>query len=169
MKNFLVFILLLNFACADPFKSEIGQETVRSCNPFIGCIPIFRLEERQNLKRFVSQMNVNVLASDLAKDNKIESETIGFSANRSSIYQKYKLLKSIADRESLELLLHHEAANVRYYSFMSLVSLDSSQKEDFFRRVSGKYDFVEFLDGCIGGASPLILLLKYPIQEYEMD
>jgi hypothetical protein len=167
MRNFLVFVFLANFACTDPSKSEIGQETERECDPYLDCKPIVPIEYWQNPTRFVSQMNVNVLVSDLAKDNKIESETIGFSADGSTIYQKYKLLKLIADQESLELLLNHEAANVRYYSFISLVSLDSSRRDDFFRRVPGKYDSVEFLDGCIRGESPLIMWLKYPMEEYD--
>lgn len=169
MRNFLVFVFLANFACTDPSKSEISQETERECDPYLDCKPIVPIEYEQNSTRFVSQMNVNVLVSDLAKDNKIESETIGFSGDRSTIYSKYQLLKLIADQESLELLLDHEAANVRYYSYVSLVSLDSSRKDDYFRQVRGKYDSIDVLDGCIGGDYPLFHMLQYPIREYDED
>jgi hypothetical protein len=169
MRIFLVFVLLANFACTDSSKSEMGLETVRECDPYLDCKPIFPINFEQKSTRFVSQMNVNVLVSDLAKDNIIESMTVGFSGSRSAVFQKFILLKLIANRESLELLLNHEAANVRYYSFQSLISLDSSRKEQFFKEVRGKYDFVETLNGCIGGETPLILLLKHQIEDYEME
>ena len=169
MRIFLVFVLLVNFACTDPSKSEIGQETVRECDPYLDCKPVIPINFEQKSTRFVSQMNVNVLVSDLAKENKIESKTVGFSGDRSTIYSKYQLLKLIADQESLELLLDHEAANVRYYAFQSLISLDSSREEQFFKHVRGKYDFVESLEGCVRGESPLFLLLKHQIEEYEME
>jgi len=169
MRIFLVFVLLANFACTDSSKSEIVQETVRECDPYLDCKPIIPINFEQKSTRFVSQMNVNVLVSDLAKDNRIESMTIGFSGTRSAVFQKFKLLKLIANRESLELLLNHEAANVRYYAFQSLISLDSSREEQFFKHVRGKYDFVESLEGCVRGESPLFLLLKHQIEEYEME
>jgi hypothetical protein len=169
MRIFLVFVLLVNFACTDPSKSEIGQETVRECDPYLDCKPVIPINFEQKSTRFVSQMNVNVLVSDLAKENKIESKTVGFSGDRSTIYSKYQLLKLIADQESLVLLLDHEAANVRYYSYVSLVSLDSSRKDDYFRQVRGKYDSIDVLDGCIGGDYPLFHMLQYPIREYDED
>jgi len=169
MRIFLVFVLLANFACPDSSKYEIVQETVRECDPYLDCKPIIPINFEQKSTQFVSQMNVNVLVSDLAKDNRIDSMTLVCSGTRSAVFQKFKLLKLIANQESLELLLNHEAANVRYYAFQSLISLDSSRQEQFFKHVRGKYDFVESLEGCVRGESPLFLLLKHQIEEYEME
>lgn len=169
MRVLLLFLFLASIACGPVSKPETDPISVRECDPFHDCKPIVSINFEQKSTRFVSQMNVNVLVSDLAKENKIESKTVGFSGDRSTIYSKYQLLKLIADQESLELLLDHEAANVRYYSYVSLVSLDSSRKDDYFRQVRGKYDSIDVLDGCIGGDYPLFHMLQYPINEYDED
>ena len=66
---------------------------------------------------------IETIANDLEKGNKIETSTVGFAGLPSHLWSEYYMLVEKATHEELLLLLQHKNPAVRCYAFQALVVL----------------------------------------------
>jgi len=153
----LIFTLLLLSSCVN---EEKGSNS-RSCEPNFqtSCTPLVLLDGPSPNLRHVGNMYLDQLTTYLARQEQIESRTIGFSGSFSEVYEAYDLLKQHASLEQLKLLLNHFSPIVRFYALMALAERDGTHKKYYFQLLKGKYQKVSMLDGCVGYESELRFML----------
>ena len=69
----------------------------------------------------ISCTDVNKLVEEIAKDEMMESEHIGFIGAKSEQYQNFQKLKSKASDEELRNLVSHKNPILRTYAYQSLI------------------------------------------------
>ena len=105
----------------------------------------------QNSYLQTSKNLIDTITSQIATNNKYESQYIGIAGASSKQYLLYQELKNNATKEELVSLLHHKNPVVRVYSYKALFEKDKN-----FARQKSKHlqqDTTRFmtLQGCIGG------------------
>jgi hypothetical protein len=113
----------------------------------------------------VGDAHLDGLTRYLAAQERVESEQVGFSGSFSEVYLVYAQLRGQASLEQLRLLLHHESPNVRYYALLGLAERDPKNKIPYYQQLAGKYDTLEYLNGCVGGSGELGEYVHYQIFE----
>lgn len=153
----LIFTLLLLSSCVNEEK----ESNYRSCEPNFqtSCTPLVLLDGPSPNLRYVGNMYLDQLTTYLARQEQIESQTIGFSGSFSEVYEAYALLKRQASLEQLKLLLNHFSPIVRFYALMALAERDGNQRKYYFQLLKGKYQKVSKLDGCVGYKNELRFML----------
>ena len=79
--------------------------------------------------------DVNKIVEEIAKDEMMESEHIGFIGAKSKQYQNYQKLKSKASEEELRKLLTHENPILKTYAYQSLINRELIKPSDAFKEV----------------------------------
>jgi hypothetical protein len=147
--------------------NEEMQATYRPCKPNYrtSCTPLVLLDGPSPNLRYVGNMYLDQLTNYLARQEQIESRTIGFSGTSSEVYQAYLQLKKKASLEQLKLLLSHYSPIVRFYSLMALYEGDATHKKYYYQLLKGKYQKVSMLDGCVGFENELRFMIPNGIFE----
>jgi hypothetical protein len=117
--------------------------------------------------KFLGHQQLNTLTHYLARQEQVESQTIGFSGSFSEVYQGYEALQQQASLEELTLLLRHTSPNVRYYALLGLAEKDPKNKITYYQQLAGKYDSLNILDGCVGYSGQLWEFTRYWIFESD--
>jgi hypothetical protein len=111
--------------------------------------------------KFLGNQQLNRLTQYLAMQERVESQTIGFSGSFSEVYEAYEALQQQASLEELTLLLRHPSPNVRYYALLGLAEKDPKNKSIYYQQLAGKYDSLKTLDGCVGMSGELWEFTRY--------
>lgn len=112
-------------------------------------------------------MYLDHLITYLARQEQIESRSIGFNGSFSEVYYSYVLLKQQASLEQLKVLLNHFSPVVRFYALMALAERDGKHKKYYYQLLKGKYQKVSMLDGCVGFESELRHMI--PVGFFEAE
>ena len=149
----LILTLVLFSSCVNKEK----KSTYHPCEPNFqtSCTPLVLLDGLSPNLRHVGNLYLDQLTTYLARQEQIESQTIGFSGSFSEVYEAYDLLKQHASLEQLKLLLNHFSPIVRFYALMALAERNETHKKYYFQLLKGKYQKVSMLDGCVGFESEL--------------
>ena len=105
----------------------------------------------QNSYLQTSKNLIDNITSQLATNNKYESQYIGIAGSESKQYLLYLQLKNNATKEELTALLHHKNPVVRVYVFKALFEKDKNLAKQKTKHL--QHDTARFmtLQGCIGG------------------
>jgi hypothetical protein len=117
--------------------------------------------------KFLGNQQLNQLTHYLATQERVESQQVGFSGSFSEVYQAYESLQQQASLEELSLLLRHPSPNVRYYALLGLAERDPKNKTTYYQQLTGKYDSLNTLDGCVGMSGELWEFTRYRIFEVK--
>jgi hypothetical protein len=153
MHSTLFFLILLLASCQQ--VKEVEPDIPCYLNHPPTCKPLVVLESSKPDFKYLGNQQLNRLTHYLAMQERVESQTIGFSGSFSEVYQAYEALQQRASLEELSLLLRHPSTNVRYYALMGLVERDSSNKANYYQKLAGKYDSLNTLSGCVGMSGEL--------------
>ncbi len=159
---FLILALFILSSCV-----KVEESTYRPCEPNFRttCTPLVLLDGPSPNLRYVGNLYLDQLTTYLARQEQIESRTIGFSGSFSEVYEVYDLLKRQASLEQLKILLNHFSPIVRFYALMALAERDVTHKKYYFQLLRGKYQKVSMLDGCVGFESELRFMVPNGIFE----
>jgi hypothetical protein len=112
---------------------------------------------------------IKSIVKDMAKYKRIDSEAVGFAGTRTKQYDRFIKLTHIATTEELVLLMDHKSPVVRGYSFWALAKLNYSDLEKIFKAHKNDTEYVDELDGCIGGKIPLIDFMTWVVTPNILD
>ena len=166
----MLYRLLLLFFFVTACQSAAKDPQPKSgCIPNYrtGCLPVIKLEGPAPTRVFVGDAHLDSLTRYLAAQERVESEQVGFSGSFSEVYQVYAQLRERASLEQLRLLLQHESANVRYYALLGLAERNPKNKASYYQQLSGKYDSLNTLDGCVGSSGQLWEFTRHRIFESD--
>jgi hypothetical protein len=153
MHRTLFFLLLLLASCQQ--VKEVEPDIPCHLQYPHTCKPLVVLEGTKPDFKFLGNQQLNRLTHYLAMQERVESQTIGFSGSFSEVYEAYEALQQQASLEELSLLLRHPSANVRYYALLGLAEKDPKNKTTYYQQLAGKYDRLKTLDGCVGMSGEL--------------
>jgi hypothetical protein len=159
MHRTLFFLLLLLASCQQ--AKEVEPDIPCHFRYPHTCKPLVVLEGTKPDFKFLGNQQLNRLTHYLAMQERVESEQIGFSGSFSEVYKSYEELKKQASLEELSLLLRHPSTNVRYYALMGLVERDSSNKANYYQKLTGKYDSLSTQNGCVVMSGELWEFTRY--------
>jgi hypothetical protein len=161
MHRTLFFLLLILASCQQ--AKEVEPDIPCHLRYPHTCKPLVLLEGAKPDFKFLGNQQLNQLTHYLAMQERVESQTIGFSGSFSEVYEAYETLQQQASLEELSLLLLHPSPNVRYYALMGLVERDSSNKANYYQKLAGKYDSLNTLSGCVGMSGELWEFTRYQV------
>ena len=163
MNRSLFFFLILLASCQQ--AKEIRPDIPCHLRHPHTCKPLVVLEGTKPEVKFLGNQQLNTLTHYLAMQERVESQTIGFSGSFSEVYQGYEALQHQASLEELALLLRHPSPNVRYYALLGLAERDPQNKTNYYQQLAGKYDTLNTLDGCVGSSGELWEFVYYNVFE----
>ena len=165
MHRSLFFLMLLLASCQE--VKEVPPDIPCHLRYPHTCKPLVVLEGTKPEVKFLGNQQLNTLTRYLAMQERVESQTIGFSGSFSEVYEAYEALQHQASLEEMALLLRHPSPNVRYYALLGLASRDPKNKFTYYQQLAGKYDSLNTLDGCVGSSGQLWEFTRYRIFEAE--
>ena len=165
MHRSLFFLMLLLASCQE--VKEVPPDIPCHLRYPHTCKPLVLLEGTKPEVKFLGNQQLNTLTHFLAMQERVESQTIGFSGSFSEVYEGYEALHQQASMEELVLLLRHPSPNVRYYALLGLAERDPQNKTNYYQQLAGKYDTLNTLDGCVGSSGQLWEFTRYRIFEME--
>ena len=163
MHRSLFFLMLLLASCQE--VKEVPPDIPCHLRYPHTCKPLVVLEGTKPDVKFLGNQQLNTLTHYLAMQERVESQTIGFSGSFSEVYEGYEALHQQASMEELVLLLRHPSPNVRYYALLGLASRDPKNKFTYYQQLAGKYDTLNTLDGCVGSSGELWEFVYYNVFE----
>lgn len=110
---------------------------------FVGCSATNVYENK------VNKMSKNEMISEIEKNNKIESERIGFNAEKSKQLIILKRLLKTTNEEERYLLTSHKNNVVKYYAFLALMESKSNKVYGIIKSNLYNDDDVTIQNGCI--------------------
>ncbi len=104
---------------------------------------------------------IEKIAGELEKGNKIETSTIGFAGLPSPLWAEYNTLVEKATHEELMLLLQHKNPAVRCYAFQALVVLKDKNLRSLAETFNNDTASVMIIMGC--------MISKITVQQFCHD
>ena len=104
---------------------------------------------------------IEIIAGELEKGNKIETSTIGFAGLPSPLWAEYNMLVEKATHEELMLLLQHKNPAVRCYAFQALVVLKDKNLRSLAENFNNDTASVMIIMGC--------MISKITVQQFCHD
>ena len=163
MHRSLFFLILLLASCQE--VKEVQPDIPCHLRYPHTCKPLVVIDGTKPNVKFLGNQQLNTLTHYLAMQERVESQTVGFSGSFSEVYQGYEALQQQASLEELTMLLRHPSPNVRYYAMLGLAERDPQNKTTYYQQLSGKYDSLNTLNGCVGRSGELWEFVFYNVFE----
>jgi hypothetical protein len=96
----------------------------------------------------ISCTDVNKLVEEISKDERMESEHIGFIGAKSEQYQNFQKLKSKASDEELRNLITHENPILKTYAYQSLIERKLIKPSEAFEEAMQNNQSFSKMSGC---------------------
>lgn len=127
---------------------------------FLFPVTNFGQEMKFNYQPEKIRKDIQKLVKKIEKYDRIDSEAIGYSGERTNQYNRFEKLTEKAFLEELIELTNHPNAAVRGYSFWSLAKLHYNNLEEIFVKHANDEEFVFMMDGCIPEELPVIEFMR---------